>query len=137
MQRKPQYLHAVMARSSDLDDGSRVAMGHPGAVLVPLALTMAELYKISGKELITALVAGYDIYVRLGRPLVHTCTGSAVSSRQACAASCCRSCGRKIMGETAEQLKNAMGIASLFAGSLIEYQNDGTPERCCVADGLH
>lgn len=128
------FAHAVMARSGDLDDGSRVAMGHPGAVLVPLALTMAELYKTSGKELITALVAGYDIYVRLGEALSpYMYRERGIEPTGVCGAVAAAAVAGKIMGETAEQLKNAMGIASLFPGSLIEYQNDGTSGKalCC------
>jgi 2-methylcitrate dehydratase PrpD len=128
------FAHAVMARSSDLDDGSRVAMGHPGAVLVPLALTMAELYRSSGKELITALIAGYDVYIRLGEALSpYMYRERGIEPTGVCGAIAAAAVAGKIMGETAEQLKNAMGIASLFAGSLIEYQNDGTSGKvlCC------
>lgn len=128
------FAHTVMARCSDLDDGYRFAMGHPGAVLVPLALTMAELYQRTGKELMTALVAGYDIYARLGEalnPFMYRERG--IESTGVCGAIAAAAVAGKLMGQTAEQIKNAMGIAALFAGGLIEYQNDGTSGKvlCC------
>lgn len=36
------FVHTMMARCADLDDGYRHAMGHPGSGLVPLLLTMAD-----------------------------------------------------------------------------------------------
>lgn len=128
------FAHTVMARCSDLDDGYRYAMGHPGAVLVPLALTLAELFNRSGKEMITALVAGYDIYARLGEALnPYMYRERGIESTGVCGAIAAAAVASKLMGETAEQIKNAMGIAALFAGGLIEYQNDGTSGKvlCC------
>lgn len=128
------FAHTVMARCSDLDDGYRYAMGHPGAVLVPLALTMSELYGRTGKEMMTALVAGYDIYARLGEALnPYMYRERGIESTGVCGAIAAAAVAGKLMGQTAEQIKNAMGIAALFAGGLIEYQNDGTSGKvlCC------
>tara|TARA_B110000003_G_scaffold274697_1_gene315301 strand:+ start:986 stop:1117 length:132 start_codon:yes stop_codon:yes gene_type:complete len=38
----------------------------PGAQLVPVALAMAEANKHNGKELLTALVIGYEVACRIG-----------------------------------------------------------------------
>lgn len=56
------YLNAVHAQVYDCNDGhtSRGAY-HAGRVLVPVALTIAEYLQVSGKDLITALVLGYEI----------------------------------------------------------------------------
>lgn len=40
---------------------------HPGPVLIPLALALAEKYHRSGKELLTDLIAGYEIAAALGK----------------------------------------------------------------------
>ncbi len=48
----------------DLDDGHRKAQGHPGGVIVPLSLMLAAENGCNGKELLTAVVAGYETAVR-------------------------------------------------------------------------
>ncbi|WP_332629666.1 MmgE/PrpD family protein [Halalkalibacter flavus] len=121
------FVHTMMARCADLDDGYRHAMGHPGSGLVPLLLSMAHLYKNEGKEMITAIVAAYDVYARLGEainPFMYRERG--FDATGVCGAVAAAALISKITGADATKTKNAMGIASLFTGGLIEYQNDGT-----------
>lgn len=121
------FVHTMMARCADLDDGYRHAMGHPGSVLVPLLLTIANQEQISGKEMITAIVAAYDIYARLGEalnPFMYREKGFDATGVCGAVAAAALACKIKKLSMT--QTKDAMGIASLFTGGLIEYQNDGT-----------
>ena len=121
------FVHSMMARSADLDDGYRHAMGHPGSGLVPLLLSMASLHRIDGKAMITAIVAAYDVYARLGEainPYMYRERG--FDATGVCGAVAAAALASKIIGADASKTKNAMGIASLFTGGLIEYQNDGT-----------
>ena len=121
------FAHTMMARCADLDDGYRHAMGHPGSVLVPLLLSMAQLHKSNGKDMITAIVAAYDIYARLGEainPFMYRERG--FDATGVCGAVAAAALVAKITGADAQKTKDAMGIASLFTGGLIEYQNDGT-----------
>lgn len=119
--------HTVMARCADLDDGSRRAMGHPGCVLVPTALAVAEAYGKSGKDVLTALVAGYDIYIRTGSAInPSSYQGRGFESTGLCGAIAAAAVAAKLMDADAVQIKDALGLAALFCGGLIEYQNDGT-----------
>jgi len=119
--------HTMMARSADLDDGYAHAMGHPGSGLVPLLLSMGQLYKKNGADMITALVAAYDVYARLGEavnPFMYRERG--FDATGVCGAVAAAALVAKLAGASAEKTKDAMGLASLFTGGLIEYQNDGT-----------
>lgn len=121
------FLHAVMSRCADLDDGNRFAMGHPGCVLVPVTLAAAQEYRRSGEELLCALTAGYDVYVRLGRSINPTSyRDRGFDATGLCGAVAAAAVTAKLMGLDAAQTADAIGLASLFCGGLIEYQNDGT-----------
>ncbi|MEJ2661307.1 MAG: MmgE/PrpD family protein [Desulfobacteraceae bacterium] len=121
------FVHSMMARSADLDDGYRHAMGHPGSGLVPLLLSMASLHRIDGKAMITAIVAAYDVYARLGEPInPYMYRERGFDATGVCGAVAAAALASKIIGADASKTKNAMGIASLFTGGLIEYQNVGT-----------
>jgi 2-methylcitrate dehydratase PrpD len=58
------FCNAVAGSALDLDDGHRAAGGHPGAALVPAALAVAQSLNSSGRELLAALVIGYEVAVR-------------------------------------------------------------------------
>jgi 2-methylcitrate dehydratase PrpD len=50
----------------ELDEGNQFARGHPGIHVVPAALAVAEEMNLSGCDLLTALVLGYEIGARIG-----------------------------------------------------------------------
>ncbi len=58
------WVNCNAASALDLDDGHRLAMGHPGAVVIPAALAIAEVTGVSGREFLAAIVAGYEVAVR-------------------------------------------------------------------------
>lgn len=60
-------LNGVAAHALDFDDLSKSAMGgHPSAPLLPAVLAAGETLEITGEQLITAFVAGYELEARLG-----------------------------------------------------------------------
>lgn len=50
----------------ELDEGNQFARGHAGVHVVPAALAVAEGKRLSGRDLLTALVLGYEICARIG-----------------------------------------------------------------------
>ena len=59
-------VNGIMGHVAEYDDGHRLAIAHPGAVTVPTALAVAESLGRSGKEVLAAIVTGYEVLIRLG-----------------------------------------------------------------------
>jgi 2-methylcitrate dehydratase PrpD len=59
-------VNATGAVSLELDEGNQYAVNHPAVHIFPAALAIAEEYNRSGAELVTALVAGYEVAVQVG-----------------------------------------------------------------------
>jgi 2-methylcitrate dehydratase PrpD len=62
------FLNGVHANALDYDDAFErdgKGMGHPGASVIPAALAAAERAGSTGRELITAVVAGYEVANRI------------------------------------------------------------------------
>jgi 2-methylcitrate dehydratase PrpD len=57
--------NSAAASALDLDDGHRAAGGHPGAAIIPAALAVGEETRASGRELLAAVVVGYEVAVRV------------------------------------------------------------------------
>ncbi len=60
------FANAVLASALDLDGGHFEAMGHPAAVVVPVALAAAEEVKSTGRALIEATVVGCEVAIYAG-----------------------------------------------------------------------
>ena len=54
------WANAVAGKAMGMDDSHRGA-GHVASELVPVALTLGEVYRLSGEQVITALAVGYDV----------------------------------------------------------------------------
>jgi 2-methylcitrate dehydratase PrpD len=101
-------------------DGAHVAGGHPGASIVHAAVAAAERQRVSGRELINAVVLGYDIGVRVMR----ACGGIFVAkSRYHLHADFLYSLGSaaavgRILGLDRLQQAHAMALATFQANGL-------------------
>lgn len=107
------FVNTHAATYFDLDDGHRRAQGHPGGVIVPLALMTAARHRRSGKALLTAITLGYEIAVRsalIMRELGGPRKGSGAWSLTGAVAAAGR-----LSGMSGDQLKTALGLAEYYA----------------------
>lgn len=121
------FAYAAMGRIADMDDGFSRAMGHPGSFLIPALLVMGCLYQCSGHQAISAVVAAYDVYARIGEavnPSMHRERG--FDATGVCGAVAAATLIAKIKQLDIETFRNAMALSASFSGGLIECQSDGT-----------
>jgi 2-methylcitrate dehydratase PrpD len=98
---------------------------HPGVLIVPAGLATAEGEGRSGRDLLTALAAGYEVQCRCARDFIpstpaHGFRASPVYGILGCAATTA-----KLLGLDAAATAHAIALAASFAGSLIEGQRTG------------
>jgi 2-methylcitrate dehydratase PrpD len=101
----------------DFDDAG--AGGHISAIIVPVALALAEAHDAPGADALSALVAGYETSFRVNRLLSdsHYYLGfhsSGTVGTFAAAAAACR-----LLGLTRDQWAMAFGIAGSLASGLL------------------
>ena len=73
-------LNAMAATALDVDDGHRMAAGHPGAAIIAASLAAASP-ETSGEDLLAAVVLGYETSVRVALARVPEQHVSTVSGR--------------------------------------------------------
>jgi 2-methylcitrate dehydratase PrpD len=98
---------------------------HPGVLIVPAGLATAEGEGRTGRELLTALAAGYEVQCRCARDFIpstpaHGFRASPVYGILGCAATTA-----KLLGLEGGPTVSAIALAASFAGSLIEGQRTG------------
>ncbi|WP_422368696.1 MmgE/PrpD family protein [Pelagibius sp.] len=60
------FANCAAASALDVDDGHRGASGHAGAAIVPAALTYGSEIGVSGTDVLNAILAGYEVALRVG-----------------------------------------------------------------------
>lgn len=108
----------------ELDDLHKSSIMHPAAPIISAAVAMAEKEDAGGKDLITAVVAGFETGIRIAEAITpshyhfwHT-TGTCGTFGAAMAAA-------KVAKLEPEEMVNALGNAGSQAAGLWEFLRDG------------
>jgi 2-methylcitrate dehydratase PrpD len=120
----------VMMHSFELDDYHSGAKLHPGAAVLPAAFSIAERQGASGRNLLTALVAGYELMIRTSlasgplsmRRRGWHITGICGTFGAAAAAGC-------LLGLDNESMANALGLAGTQSAGLMAFTCDGANSK--------
>jgi len=117
------FLNGMLIHARDFDDTHDIAIVHANASVLPAAFAVAEqATRISGKELITAIVLGVDLVCRLGLSLRYYrgWHNSAICGGFGAAAA-----AAKILGLDEQGTANALGIAYAQTAGNIQCIRDG------------
>jgi 2-methylcitrate dehydratase PrpD len=106
-------INGFITNALDIDDGYRKTKGHPGAAVFPTVLAISEKVGATGKQLLEALVVGYEVATRAGE-ILHSHYGfyhgsgswGAIASAAAAA---------KLLKLSEGEMRHALGIAEAFA----------------------
>jgi 2-methylcitrate dehydratase PrpD len=118
--------NGVSAHSIEMDDVTTESSLHPGVAVIPAALALAEERRADPIAFLEAVVAGYEVTMRVGNALgganaygrgFHP-TGVAGAFGAAVAAA-------RVLGLDAGGIVRAMGIAGTMASGSLEYLADG------------
>jgi len=119
-------LNGTLAHSLDFDDTHAEASLHSSAPIVPAALVAAEMTGASGKDLIAACVAGYEIQIRLALalgPSDHYDRGYHPTAT--CGIFGAVAAAGKLLGMDADQIESAFGIALSQSAGSMQFLADG------------
>jgi len=120
--------NAAASHVAEQDDVHNGAVLHPGTVVFPAALAVAQALGASGQQLIAASVAGYEVGIRVGEFLgrshykvFHT-TGTAGTLAAAAAVG-------NLLGLSAAQMQHAFGSAGTQSAGLWEFLRTGADSK--------
>lgn len=121
-------VNAAASHVVEQDDVHNSSVFHPATVVFPPALAVAQAENASGGELLAAVVAGYEVGIRVGEFLgrshykvFHT-TGTAGALAAAAASG-------RLLGLTPAQMVHAFGSAGTQAAGLWEFLRDGADSK--------
>ncbi len=120
--------NAAASHFAEQDDVHNGSVFHPGTVVFPPALATAQALGSSGAELLAAVVAGYEVGIRVGEFLgrshykfFHT-TGTAGTLAAAAAAG-------RLLGLSPDQMLHAFGSAGTQSAGMWEFLRDAADSK--------
>ncbi len=122
------FLSACYAHGADMDDGNRKAMGHVGAHVISAVFTLAQILPVSGKDIITAINVGYEVYNRVAAAVQPGLVHRGFHSTGTAGAIACGAAAAKLMGMDEEGIYNTMALSAIQSSGLIIIAESG---QCC------
>lgn len=128
------FANGIAAHALELDDTG--GCDHSGAVVVPAAMAALDLpavqsRAVSGRDLITAVVLGYDV----GRRVLAACggypphNGKGWHSTATCGTFGAAAAASHLMGLDADRTTSALGHAASFSGGLWAFIHDASQTK--------
>jgi 2-methylcitrate dehydratase PrpD len=111
-------VNAATGHVLDFDDVSWSCIGHPAVVTVFPALALGEIRNASGREVITAFVAGYEVMSCLGRGLVPSFNERGWHSTATLGCFGAAATAAKILGCDIQETALSLGMASSLAAGI-------------------
>jgi len=118
-----------------LEDGSRFTGGHPSSVVIPAVLAQAEALQCSGAEFIAATVAGYEVFLRLGRDTYPANVGRGFQPTAILAAVSSAAGVARLLGLSAGAAADALAIAANLGVGMKEALKSSITQPLQVARG--
>ena len=120
--------NAAASHVAEQDDVHNGAVFHPGTVVLPAAVAVAQAIGASGIQLLTASIAGYEVGIRVGEFLgrshykvFHT-TGTAGTLAAAAAVG-------RLLGLSPQKMEHAFGSAGTQSAGLWEFLRTGADSK--------
>ena len=122
--RNAALVNGTAGHALELDDTHDRSLTHPGTVVIPAVLAIAQQVRSSGASVIAAIVAGYQVQCAIGMLIgqaliergVHPTASLGVFGATAAA-------GRLLMLDRAS-MTSALGIAASMSGGLMQFSQD-------------
>lgn len=119
------FLNAVYAHGADMDDGNRKAMGHVAAHVMSAVFALAETLAVSGRDVIVAINAGYEVYNRVAAAVQPGLVRRGFHSTGTAGAIACGAAAAKLMGLDEKGIYNAISLSAIQSSGLMIITESG------------
>ena len=129
--RSPQvaaFHNGAVSHIVEMDDVDRGSVTHPGAVMIPAAFAMAERLGSSGRDLLAAVVLGYEVAIRIGESVGKTHYFH-WHNTSTCGVFGAAAAAGWLLGLGREQMVWALGNAGTMAGGLWQFIQEGAMSK--------
>ncbi len=118
--------NGAAAHAFELDPLCEPSVGmHPGAALAVPSLAVAQGRKKSGRELIEAFVAGFEVLYRIGQAAQQSSEKLGFHAPAVMGVYGAATVAGKLFGLSADQMAHAYGIAGSMSSGLMEFSRSG------------
>ncbi len=119
------YINSTFSYSCELQHHGTWGSAHTGVIINPTILALGEQLGSSGKEILAAMVAGYEVQGRVGLALFQPAFERNFHPQPLLGVFSAAASAGKLLGLSVEQQAHAFAIAASHASGILEYDQAG------------
>jgi 2-methylcitrate dehydratase PrpD len=123
------FANGMLCHGLDYDDTHTASGTHVSVAVVPAALASAEATGATGRETLTAMVAGMEFVTRLGMAAPFAFHQRGFHPTSVCGIFGATAAAARLQGLDSATTVNAIGIAGSMASGLFAYLTDGSQTK--------
>jgi 2-methylcitrate dehydratase PrpD len=117
--------NGMTAHADETDDAHFPTVTHPGSVIVPAALAVAEKQHRSGQDFAVAVVMGYDLMCRINKALDRAWMGKrGLHAGSLCAVFGAAAAASRLLAISEQQVRYALALAGTQASGINTWRQD-------------
>ncbi len=109
------FVNGVTAEALEAQDGLRFGGNHPGVAVIPAVLALAETLDCSGRQVIEAIVAGYEVAGRVAAAAHPHQTLAGFLPTGSCGALAAAAAASRLLGHAPDLMLQSLGVAGYLA----------------------
>jgi 2-methylcitrate dehydratase PrpD len=117
--------NAMTAHADETDDAHFPTVTHPGSVILPVALAVAETQHRSGRDLLVAVVLGYDVMCRINKAVDRAWMGKrGLHAGSLCSVFGAAAAASRLLAASTRQVCHALALAGTQACGINTWRQD-------------
>ena len=120
------FVNGSLAHSADIDDTDVQGMMHAGASVIPSALALGEWLDASGEDLVLALLAGYEVGIRVARAVQPSHFNRGFHATGTCGAIAAATAAARVARRSGDEIGQAISNAASFASGIGQFYYSGS-----------
>ena len=122
-------VNSTSGHAFEMDDIHKESIVHAGSLATPVAFALAESRGLSGRDILTAMVAGYEVGTRVGNAATMSLFFRGFHPQGTSGAFVAAGTAARALGLDAGQFQHALGITGSQAGGLMAAQEGAMVKR--------
>ena len=120
------FANGLLAHALELDSLRKPGAGvHPGAIVVAAALAAGQERGASGRALLEAIIAGFEVMMRIGASTLHSAEPRGFHAPGLTGPFGAAVAAGKIYGLDADKMNSAFGLALSLSAGLMQFAYEG------------
>lgn len=120
------FANAMALYSVGLNDIHKPSGSHPGGCIIPVVLALGEWLDVPGRDMLVAMIAGYEINGRIGRAIKSGHRARGFHPTGTCGTFGAAAAAGRLFGRNQAQMLDIFGIAGSQASGLYEFHHTGS-----------